>query len=502
MELNLLSAMDSFSDKKVLIIGDLYLDEYILGDMVEISKEGPIPVIHIKTRTYNPGAAGNTACCVRTLGAMTYISGVIGNDTNGKIMLDEFRSRGIKVNGVIVDKQISTNTYTKIAAGGFHYPRQEVLRVDTERPKYIDHETEDKIISYIKKTISQIDAVIVVDQIAGVITPRILREVVKIVRTNSLSTRIIVGDSRDQVGELKGFDLILPNYYEVSLATGIKIKDEKSLVEVGLKLLREGGNHNVIITRGKQGLSVFEVDGTVTHIPTFAQEVCDVTGAGDTVTAVATLGLLSGLHVTDSARLANYAASLVVSKMGTVVISREEIRKTIEMHEAISNLDKISTLPELSSRVECYKAKGKKIVWTNGCFDILNASHVTYLQKAKALGNILIVGLNSDSSVRTLKGPKRPVVSERQRAIVLAALACVDYIIIYPELEPTHIIEMLKPNVYVKGGNYTFDTLNPSERSAVESYGGELIILPKVSGESTTDILNRILSIPYPKSLF
>jgi len=491
---NLIRAMDAFSDKKVLVIGDLYLDEYIWGDMAEISKEGPIPVIHIKTRTYNPGAAGNTACGLSALGATTYVAGVIGYDANAKIMMEEFRSRGISTDGVMVDDRVPTNTYTKITAGGFHSPRQEVLRVDTERPRYIDRETEDEILGYVKKIVSGIDAIVVVDQVAGVATPRLLKEVVEIARANSRERPLMVGDSREQARELRGFDLILPNDYEASLATGIKIVDEEGLVEAGLRLLREGNNRNVIITRGKHGMSVFEEDGTTTHLPTFAQEVFDVTGAGDTATATATLGLLAGLSVTDAARLANYAAGVAVSKMGTATVSREEIRKTIERQEAISSLDKNMALPDLFDRIESLRMMGKKIVWTNGCFDILHAGHITYLQRAKELGDVLVVGLNGDSSVRRLKGPGRPVVPERQRAIVLAALSCVDYIIIFPELEPTHIIEALKPDVYVKGGDYTIDTLNPNERKAVESYGGRIVIMPAVSGESTTEIINRILA--------
>ena len=494
MGTNLIDAMDIFSDKKVLIIGDLYLDEYIWGDMAEISKEGPIPIIHIKTRTFSPGAAGNTACGVRALGAVTYVAGVVGNDTNAKIMLEEFKSRGINTHGVVVDKSVPTNTYTKITAGGFHSPRQEVLRVDTERPEYIEREIEDKIITYVKEIVPEMDAIIIVDQVAGVATHRLLKEVVQIAKTSSPHPTPVIGDSREQARELKGFDLILPNDSEASLATGIRITDEESLIEAGFRLLREGRNHNVIITQGKDGMSVFEEDGSVTHLPTFAQEVFDVTGAGDTATATTTLGLLSGLDVIDAARLANYAAGIVVSKMGTATVSREEIRKAIERQEAISSLDKIRTLPELTSRIESLKMMGKKIVWTNGCFDILHAGHVTYLQKAKELGDVLIVGLDSDSSVRALKGPGRPVVSEGQRAIVLAALSCVDYIIVYPEPEPTHIIEALKPDVYVKGGDYTINTLNSNETRVVESYGGEITILPEVDGESTTKIIDRILS--------
>ncbi|MGQ9630505.1 MAG: PfkB family carbohydrate kinase [bacterium] len=487
---NLIELMERFDGKRVLVLGDLYLDEYIWGDMEEISKEGPIPVIRIRSRTFSPGAAGNTACGLRALGGEVWVVGSVGDDERGRILIDEFSKRGIDTEGILVDSRAPTNTHTKIGAGGTHSPLQGILRVDTERPKYVDPDAEADILRRAEYIAQGADAIVVVDQVAGVVTPRILKEVVEIARRCGC---LAVGDPRENAREMRGFDLILPNDREATIATGLRITDEDSLIRVGRHLLGLG-NRNVIITRGEKGMSVFTGDGRISHIPAFALEVFDVAGAGDTVTAVATMALLAGADAISAAELANYAAAIAVSRAGTVSVTRDEIRDFIRRREAFATVDKICSLKELRSRVTKLKAARKRIVWTNGCFDILHAGHVAYLQRAKSLGDVLIVGLNDDASVTALKGPKRPIIGEEQRAKMLAALECVDYVLIFSGTSPAPILEILEPDVYAKGGDYTLETLNQNERRIVEGYGGEIALLPHIEGESTSNIVNKIIS--------
>ncbi|HOT49444.1 MAG TPA: D-glycero-beta-D-manno-heptose 1-phosphate adenylyltransferase [Candidatus Hydrogenedentes bacterium] len=474
-----------FETKRVLVVGDIYLDENVFGIVTGISLEAPIPIFEVQERKHNPGAAGNAACNVAALGAKTYMIGVVGNDSNADIVRKEFAVRNVDTSGVVTDPGRPTNTYGKLRAGGHNTPTQEVLRTDTPAPVFISGDVEEQVVANIRARAPEVDAIMVGDQVSSVVTERVIAEIVACARKHKLLT---VADSRKRASAFKDFDLVTPNDREAGLATGVDVRDEASLMEAGRKLLSFA--RNAMITRGPDGITIFAQDGSVETVPILPCDVVDVTGAGDTVTAAVTLTMLAGGTLRDAAFVGNAAAGVAVAQKGVVTVTREETLRAIEGAKGPA---KLKTLDELAPVVQRLQMEGKTVVWTNGCFDILHVGHITYLQKAAKLGDVLVVGLNSDASVRENKGPTRPVVNEADRALVLSALACVDYLVIFGDKTTVRFLEALKPDVYAKGGDYTLETIVQEERRVVEGYGGRIAIIPGVEGQSTTAIIERIV---------
>ncbi len=475
-----------FSEACVLVVGDVYLDENLFGIMTGISLEAPIPIYEVHDRRRNPGAAGNTACNAAALGAATSIVGVVGVDVNADILRSEFAARNVDASGLVVDATKPTNTYGKLKAGGHNILVQEVLRTDTPTPPFVSGDVEDQVIAAIEARASAVDAVVVVDQIASVATDRVLAAVVRCAREHHALT---VGDSRSRIGAFKGFDLVVPNDREAGTGVGINIVDRESLDCAGKALIQMA--KTALITRGAEGITVYDEDGSITDVPIKPCKVVDVTGAGDTVTAAATLTLVAGGSPQDAARIGNAAASVAISKPGVVTVSSSELEAALS---GAAGIDKIKTLDELKTILHHLQQQGKSVVWTNGCFDILHAGHITYLMKARQAGDILVVGLNSDQSIREIKGPSRPIVPETERALILSAFECVDYVTLFSDPDTTGMLRALRPNVYAKGGDYTVDTINQEERRIIESYGGRIHIVPGVEGRSTTNIIAKIIN--------
>lgn len=475
-----------FAKARVLVVGDIYLDENVYGVVTGVSLEAPIPIYEVHERRHNPGAAGNAACNVAALGAKTYMVGYVGNDTNADVVRKEFAIRNVDTSGVVVHPTRPTNTYGKLRAGGFNIPTQEILRTDTPTPVFIEGEVEDQIIANIWARAPEVDAIVVTDQVKSVATRRVLDAVVKCAEQYKLIT---VGDSRGRAGEFHGFDVMVPNDREAGIGTGIDVVDDATLNEAGRSLLKIC--KNALVTRGRHGIRLFGSDGAVEDFPTTVDpaSVVDVTGAGDTVTAAVAVTLVAGGTLRDAAVIGNYAAGVAVAQRGVVTVPLAQLEQAMFGQ---SGPAKLKTIDELKSEIEQLHNEGKRVVWTNGCFDILHLGHITYLQKAAALGDVLIVGLNSDASVRAIKGPDRPIINEMDRAFVLSALECVGYVTIFHEESPLEILKRLQPDVYAKGGDYTLDTIVQTERRAVEAYGGKIAILPAVEGRSTTNIIARI----------
>jgi D-beta-D-heptose 7-phosphate kinase/D-beta-D-heptose 1-phosphate adenosyltransferase len=473
-----------FDKARVMVVGDIYLDENVFGTVTGISLEAPIPVYEVQERRHNPGAAGNAACNVAALGAKTYMIGVIGDDTNGEIVRREFHIRNVDTSRVIVDPKVPTNTYGKLRAGTFNAPAQEILRTDTPHPTFLEPDIEEKVIANMRELAPQVDCIVVVDQVAAVCTERVLEEAVALAKKHNLLT---VGDSRSRAGQLKGFDVIVPNDREAGIGAGIDVTNIATLRDAGHALLKLC--KNALITRGPQGITIFAADGEVTDVPITPRNVVDVTGAGDTVTAAVAVTLVSGGNLHDAAVIGNTAAGIAVEKPGVVTVARDELERELMGGGGPA---KVRTPAQLEVVVEQLRQRGKTVVWTNGCFDILHSGHIVYLMKAAQLGDCLIVGLNSDESVRKLKGPDRPVNDENSRALVLSALECVGYVCIFSDPTPLAILGRIKPNVYAKGGDYTLDTIDQEERRLVEGYGGRIAIIPGVEGNSTTAIIDKI----------
>ena len=475
-----------FSEARVLVVGDIYLDENVFGIVTGVSLEAPIPIYEVHERKHNPGAAGNAACNVAALGAKTYMIGYVGDDVNADIVRKEFAVRNVDTSGLVVHPTRATNTYGKLRAGGFNIPTQEILRTDTPTPVFIEGGVEDQIIANIRARAKDVDAIVVTDQVKSVATRRVLDAVVECAKEYKLLT---VGDSRGRAGEFRGFDVMVPNDREAGIGTGIDVVDETTLNAAGNALLNVC--KNAAVTRGQHGIRVFAADGSVNDYPTQVDPaaVVDVTGAGDTVTAAMTVTLVAGGSLGDAATVGNYAAGVAVAQRGVVTVPIAQLERAMF---SASGPAKLKTLDALQNELERLRGEGKTVVWTNGCFDILHLGHISYLQRAAALGDVLVVGLNSDESVRALKGQGRPIINELDRAFVLSALECVGLVTIFTDESPLEVIKALKPDVYAKGGDYTIDTVVQPERRAVESYGGKIAILPAVEGRSTTSIISRI----------
>jgi len=479
-----LELLDRFDKARVLVVGDIYLDENVEGVVTGISLEAPIPIYEVHARKCNPGAAGNAACNVAALGAKTYMVGVVGADANADVVRREFAVRNVDTSGVVVDPERPTNTYGKLRAGGHNIPTQEILRTDTPAPTFIAGAVEDQVIANLRARAPDVDAIVVGDQVSSVVTARVLEGVVALAEAHDVLT---VGDSRERAGALKGFDAIVPNDREAGIGAGIDVIDDATLREAGKALLE--GCKNALITRGPEGITVFSEDGAVEDVPIAPCEVVDVTGAGDTVTAAVALTLVAGGTLHDAAVIGNAAAGVAVGQEMVVTVSREEVARALS---AEGGPGKLKSLDELKAIVLGLREAGKTVVWTNGCFDILHPGHITYLMEAGRLGDALVVGLNSDVSVRANKGPNRPVMNEKDRALVLSAFECVAYLTIFEEKTTVPILEVLRPDVYVKGGDYTVDTIVQEERRVVEGYGGRIALIPAVAGQSTTAIIDRI----------
>jgi len=482
--------LHGFQGKRVLVVGDVYLYEYIWGRMTDISTEGPVPVVHVDSRSHAPGAAGNTAAGIAALGASAILCGVIGDDANGTIMADCLRAKHVDVSPLITVRGCATNAHTKISARGYHSAFQEVLRTHTTPPGPIDPATEAAVIAHLERLAPTVHAIILVDQASSVVTRRII-DVVRDLRTKH--PIITIGDSRDNVRDMRGMDLIVPNDYEAGMAINLSLDGEQAIERAGEMLMGCQNVQNVIITRGKDGMSAFSHNERPVHLRTYAQDVFDVTGAGDTVSATATLCLLAGASAAEAAQVGNLAAGVAVSKVGTVAVSPHEIIDAHARYTGLAASSKIKTIDELKAIADSLRREGVKVAWTNGCFDILHTGHLTYLRKARQTADVLILGVSGDRCVSRLKGPGRPINKQQERAELLAEMECIDYVTIFEQDSPADIIALLRPDVYVKGGDYTIDTINQVERRAVEGYGGRIELLGHVEGKSTTKIISKII---------
>lgn len=468
---------------RVLVVGDLMLDEYLWGKAERISPEAPVQVVEVTREDVRLGGAGNVINNLVDLGCKVTALSVIGGDDNGALLQHAFTGKGVDVSGVFEDPMRSTSKKTRVVAAN-----QQIVRIDRETKDGISAEFEDRIIEFVKARDSEFQVILVSDYAKGVVTPRILAGIIEVARRANLP--VAIDPKGSDYTKYRGASILTPNRKEAEIASGIAITDNESLKEAARALLGQVELDAILVTRSEKGMSLFSRGSEEVHIPTVAREVYDVTGAGDTVLAVLGLALACGMNFADAARLANVAAGIAVGKIGTSTVAPAEIIDAVS-HGHRDCDTKIKNLDVLAAIMEEEKRKGKKVVFTNGCFDLLHAGHVKYLQKARSFGDLLVLGLNSDASVRRLKGEKRPLIGETERAHILAALDCVDYVVLFPEDTPMNLIETLKPAVLVKGGDYT--PAGVVGKELVESYGGRVELVEFVDGKSTTNIIEKIL---------
>jgi len=465
------------SKPNILVVGDLMIDHYLWGSCERISPEAPVQVVDIAKETTVLGGAGNVINNLKALGADVSVAGVIGDDDNGRELVTMLDTIDVNSDNLIIQNGRKTSKKSRIIAVS-----QQILRYDKESKENITEESVSKIIEALKSTIKEYDMVILSDYGKGVLTPELCQEVIALAKANSI--KVLVDPKGSDFSKYRGAYLLTPNKKEAQLATGIEIKDEQSLKEALLKLKSECDLGISLITLSEDGIATY--DGEVKVFPTVAKEVFDVTGAGDTVIASIAFALSAGKNIEETAAFANLAAGVVVGKIGSATVTIDEIEEyEASLHKSTSDAH-IKTFDEIAEIVKRYKANGKRVVFTNGCFDILHVGHVKYLQIAKSFGDLLIVGLNSDASVSRLKGPTRPINTAEDRAYLLAALEAVDFVVPFSEDTPYELIKMIEPDVLVKGGDYEGKTVVGTE------FAGELKLVDFVDGKSTTKTIQKI----------
>lgn len=472
----------TFQETAVLVIGDIILDLYVAGQSTRISPEAPIPIVTVESNTYVLGGAANVANNLSTLGAKTYLMGVIGNDTEGKIVKSLLKEKKINSSNTITDKR-PTTLKTRILC-----QHQQMIRLDREVTIPLSVEMQKKIMKgfYNSCKKNSFKAIIISDYAKGCITPSVLKDIFAFAKKNKIP--VVVDPKNHDFGIYKGATYIKPNLSETSLAIKQSLNgaSEKEIEMAGNKLLNITKAEGILISRNKHGMSLIKREIKF-HVTAKATEVSDVSGAGDTALSVFTLGIAAGLSPEFSTELSNIAAGIVVQKHGTATVAPEEIFKAIDF----SHQQKAMPRNELKHFIQMEQALGNKIVFTNGCFDLLHVGHVKLLEESKKQGNILVVAINSDKSVKKLKGNGRPLINQEDRAKLLLSLSCVDYVVIFDEETPRNLLKLLKPDVLVKGGDYSHNQVVGWE--IVEAYGGKITTIDLVKGKSTTKTLHQIL---------
>lgn len=466
-----------------LVVGDLMLDEYLWGKTERISPEAPVQVVDVLREDLRLGGAGNVANNLQALGCKVTVASVIDEDENGWALLKTFSRQGIATEPVIQETGRRTGRKTRVVASN-----QQIVRIDRESREPLSEQVEQQLISWLQQQVACYDVVLVSDYLKGVLTPAVVQAITTAAAQHRIP--VLVDPKGTDYRKYRGATCLTPNRKEAEAASGIAIRDQESLNRAAEVLMSQVELDNLLITRSEEGMSLFSGRGETVHIPTVAREVFDATGAGDTVLALLACGVAGGLPLADAARLANIAAGIAVAKLGTSAVSSAEIIDAVAQSHRDSD-SKIKHREVLAALLEQERQKGRKVVFTNGCFDLLHAGHVKYLQAARRLGDLLVMGLNSDASVRRLKGPKRPLIGEDERAHILAALDCIDYVCLFDEDTPLELISALQPDILVKGGDYTPEGV--VGKDVVESYGGRVELIPFVDGKSTTNIIEKVL---------
>ncbi|RAX58051.1 D-glycero-beta-D-manno-heptose-7-phosphate kinase [Helicobacter monodelphidis] len=456
------------------------IDHYIWGNCERISPEAPVAVIEVKKENHILGGACNVVHNLLSLGAEVLACGVIGQDEKGEELLQRFRELNLSQEGVIVQKGRPTTQKSRIIASN-----QQVARVDWEQKSDISRECEEAILRAVRKHITQAHGVIISDYGKGVLTHRLSQAI--ITEANKHHKIILVDPKGRDYTKYRYATLLTPNKKEAFEATGIEIVDDSSLY-AALRMLKESCELEYsLITLSEEGIAVLQQD-KMCQIPTVAKEVFDVTGAGDTVISALSFALSLGAKLESACAFANAAAAVVVSKIGSATASLEEIMAHFKVGSKVGNspLNKIVTLEKLPILLQELRLEGKRIVWSNGCFDILHYGHVRYLQEAKNFGDVLILGVNNDESVRALKGDSRPINSLQDRLGVLCALECVDYVIAFGEMTPLSLIEIVRPDTLVKGGDYFGKEVVGSQ------YASKVKLVEFLEGYSSSSVIQKI----------
>lgn len=460
----------------ILVIGDLMIDHYLWGSCDRISPEAPVPILKVTNETNVLGGAGNVVNNLKALGANVGVLSVIGDDEIANELKSMLESIDVN-NFLVIQKNRETSKKSRLIASN-----QQIIRYDKETTVNIDKSSEDKILELLEKHIKSYDLVLLSDYGKGVLTNSLTKNIISLV--NSKNKKVLVDPKGKDYLKYKNSYLLTPNKKEASLATNIEICDDKTLQKAILKLKNDYNLEVSLITLSEEGIAIFDKELRIK--PTVAREVYDVTGAGDTVLASIGFAISCGFDIHKAVSFSNLASGVVVGKLGSATATLDEIIEYEKSLNQNSSSSQIKTKDEMINLSKKLKQKNKKIVFTNGCFDILHVGHIKYLEVAKSFGDVLILGLNTDNSVKRLKGDSRPINCQEDRAYTLAALKSVDYVVLFDEDTPYELIKALNPDILVKGGDYK------GKEVVGQDLVKELKLVDFVEGKSTTSTIQRI----------
>lgn len=470
-------APERWSGRRILVLGDVMLDRFIDGSVGRVSPEAPIPILLRARERTMLGGAGNVARNLIAMGASASLVGVRGRDEAGTQVADLCAEIGISAR--LVTSAGKTTQKVRFIAQG-----QQLLRVD-EEDGVMAADGESELLAALREEMRNVELLVVSDYAKGVVTPAVMKAAIEAARTEAIP--VVVDPKRPDLGLYSGATVLTPNAREVLAVTGIDPRDLETAEAAARAALSQAEAEAILLTRGPQGMTVVTAE-SAHHFPSMAREVFDVSGAGDTVVASLALGLASGQDIATSAFVANAAAGIVVSKAGTATVSRSEIAAALEP-KGVGPGHGSAPLETAIEIVHRWRGSGLRVGFTNGCFDLIHTGHIHLLRQARAVCDRLIVGLNTDASVRGLKGPERPIQDEQARASILAAFRMVDVVVLFDEPTPLELIRALQPDVLVKGADYAGKTV--VGREDVEARGGSVILADFADGQSTTDLVAR-----------
>ncbi|MBF0428761.1 MAG: D-glycero-beta-D-manno-heptose-7-phosphate kinase [Magnetococcales bacterium] len=480
-----------FDNQPILVVGDLILDRYIWGEVSRISPEAPVPVVKIVRETQRCGGAAHVAVNLANLGLAPRLCGWVGEDADGLLLKKLLSKDGITTEAIHALPNRPTIVKTRIIGG-----RQQMLRLDLEQTDPLPEPVWTTFLTHLLEQLHRSPrpkAVILSDYGKSTLSEPVCQAIIQAAR--AINVPVLVDPKGRDYDKYRDATTLTPNRRELSEAVSMDEKEKDNLdrlLEAGEQLRQRIHATFLAVTLSELGIALLEGAESPIRIPATAREVFDVSGAGDAVIAVLAAGMAAGLTRLDALHLANLAAGVVVGKVGTSPIHRDELLAALNSEDALAQADKICSAQVAHTRIEGWKQKGERLVFTNGCFDLLHAGHVTYLEKARNLGNRLIVGLNTDRSVQAIKGPTRPVIGQEDRARVLAALASVDMVILFDETTPMELILAIQPNVLAKGADYTEEQVVGGRE--VKQWGGRVSLIPLEAGRSSSNILHHIQS--------
>jgi len=480
---DLAEKVEDFAAARILCVGDVMLDRFVYGSVSRISPEAPIPVITREREQAMLGGSGNVVRNIVSLGAQSCFISVIGDDAIGKQVLGLIGSEPSVEPYLLTEAGRMTTEKTRFVSG-----TQQLLRCDHETRQAISQPSADRLCQIAQQEMPNYHALLLSDYGKGVLQPSTLRTLID--QANACKVPVFVDPKQRDFSVYRGAFLLSPNLHELALVAGVEaFESDDAIVSAAHTLINAHQLHYMLVTRGKDGMTLVDASGRALHIPAQAREVFDVSGAGDTVIATLATAYAAGVDIDNAARIANIAAGIVVGRIGTATIYRTDIKTALFTHETISSQAKV--MPQLiaTDAVTNWKRQKLKVGFTNGCFDILHVGHLQSLRDAKSHCDRLIVGINSDESVKRLKGESRPLNKEMDRAMLLAALDCVDMVVIFREDTPLKLLELLKPDVLMKGADYTKEQVVGG--GLVESYGGHVVLLPLREGYSSTNLIQK-----------